>query len=147
MVQASGAPIVADLKAVMRMNLKKDCKANAEDVSSAKRECGPDVGSLKVKSARSKPVRVMSNITKLPEELLSIQEDITLSMDGLKANGSKFSTNVGHDVHHIIAQGLVKNPNFEICNEKSKDIELLHGKGGFRLNDMHSDSEFKKTLK
>ena len=47
MMQALGTLVTADLKAIVRMNLIKDCKVSAEDVNLAERVCGPDVGSLK----------------------------------------------------------------------------------------------------
>ena len=47
MMQTLGTPTIANLKAIVRINLIKDCKVNIEDVNLAERVYGPNVGSLK----------------------------------------------------------------------------------------------------
>ena len=90
MIQALGTPTTTDLKAIIRMNLIKDCKENTEDMNLAERVYGPHISSLKGKSARTKSAPVTSNIIELPEELLSIQEDITLSINNMQVSSLKF---------------------------------------------------------
>ena len=114
MIQALGTPTTADLKVIIRMNLIKDWKVNTEDANLAKRVYGSDVGSLKGKSARTKPTPVTSNMIELPEELLNIQEDITLTIKSMQVNDLKFLITVSHDVYYRTTQVLGKNPNFEI---------------------------------
>ena len=113
MMQGLGVPTVADLKAIVRMDLIKDVKANAEDANLAERVRGPDLGNLKGKSARSKPTPATSNITELTEELLNIQEDVALSIGGMRANDLKLLTTVSHDVHCRTTQVFGKNQNLK----------------------------------
>ena len=47
MMKALGSLTVADLKAIMRMNLMKDCKVSTQDANLAEKAHGPGVGSLK----------------------------------------------------------------------------------------------------
>lgn len=47
---------------------------------------------------------VISSIVEIPKELLKLQENITLSMDGLSVNSLKFLTTISHDIMYRIAQ-------------------------------------------
>ena len=55
-LQAIGTPTTQDLKAVIRMNLIKNSEIITEDVNLAEKAFGPDVGAIKSKTIRSKPV-------------------------------------------------------------------------------------------
>ena len=140
-------PTTTNLKAIIRINLIKDCKVNTEDVNLAERVYSPNIGSLKGKSARAKPASMTSNMIELPEELLNIQENITLSIDGMQVSGLKILMTIFYDVYYRTAQVLEKNPNFEICKIKLKEIELLYRESGYRVNEIHTDLEYKKILR
>ena len=76
-----GTPTIDDLKAMIRMNLIKNNVVTTADVNLATKAYGPDVGEIKGKTARSKPTPVTSNIVEIPDELLEVQKDVTVSMD------------------------------------------------------------------
>ena len=71
-MQAAGTPTAEDLKAMLRMNLIKDCEVKTEDVNLAEKVYGPDVGAIKGKSTRVKPTPVTSEIIEIPDELLKL---------------------------------------------------------------------------
>ena len=52
-----------------------------EDVNLAEKAFGPDVGSMKGKSTRKLPIPAFSNVIEIPWELLSVNEEIILSLD------------------------------------------------------------------
>jgi hypothetical protein len=51
-----GCPTVENFKAILRQNIIKNCPVTIEDVVTAENIFGPDIGSLKGKSTRSKPI-------------------------------------------------------------------------------------------
>ena len=75
-----------------------------------------------------------------------MQEDITLSMDGLEVNQVKFLTTVSHDLYYRTSQPVGDNPNAKVLVEKFKELHLWYKDGGFKLNEMHADLQFKKAL-
>ena len=54
-----------DFKNLIRLNLIKDNKVKTEDVNLAEEDCGPNVRSLKEKSARPKLVPVADNTAEI----------------------------------------------------------------------------------
>jgi hypothetical protein len=57
-----GCPTIADMKKAIKMNSILNCPVTMDDINLAERIFGPDVASLKVKSTRSRPMRVVSDI-------------------------------------------------------------------------------------
>ena len=98
--QIIGTPTTQDLKAMLRMNLIKIAKITMEDINLVEKAYGPDVGSIKAKTTRTAPTPAFSNIIEIPSELLHIQEEITLSMDGLTVNSLIFLTAISHDLYY-----------------------------------------------
>lgn len=46
----------------------------------------------------STPKQAVENDIEIPEELIDIQEDITLSVDGLNVNGLMILSSIAHDL-------------------------------------------------
>jgi hypothetical protein len=55
---------------------------------------GPDVGTVKGKMTRRKPLPIIDEHIEIPEELISVQEDITLAIDGITINSLKFLSTI-----------------------------------------------------
>ena len=111
--EAMGTPTVTDLKSMIRMNLIRNNEVTTGDVNLAEKSFGPDVGSIKGKTTRTKPTPVTSNLIEIPSELLSIHEDVTISMDGLTVNALKFLTTTSHDIYYRTSQYVI-NPTAPI---------------------------------
>jgi hypothetical protein len=90
--------MVDNLKAMIRMNLIKNCVVTTEDVNLAMKAYGPDISGIKGKTTRRKPTTVVDNTVEIPEELLEIQQDLKVSMDGMTVNSMKFLTAISHDL-------------------------------------------------
>ena len=129
------------------MNMIKKCEVKTEDVNLAEKVYGPDLGDIKGKSTRNKPDPITSDLIEIPDELIKVQEDITLSIDGLTVNGLNFLTTISHNIYYRIAQPLSTKTNYQEFIVKLREIELLYRKAGFKLSEIHTDSQFKKTLK
>ncbi len=59
---------------MIRMNIIKNNEVTTADVNSATKAYGPDVGEIKGKTTRSKPVPVTSDIMEIPDKLLEVQQ-------------------------------------------------------------------------
>ena len=71
---------------MIRMNLIKNNRVTTKDIVLAEKAFGPDVGELKGKTTRSKPRVAVDNVVEIPPELLSMNEEVKLSIDGLRVN-------------------------------------------------------------
>ena len=87
---AIGTPTIKDLKAMIQINLIKNNQVTTEDVNLATKAYRPNIGTIKGKTRRTRPTLVVSNIIKLPDKLLEVQKDVTLSMDGMTVTSLKF---------------------------------------------------------
>ena len=74
-----GTPSVEDFKAILKMNLIKNCPITTEDINLAEKIFGPDIGSIKGKTTRRKPLAVVKSHIEIPKELISSQKEITLA--------------------------------------------------------------------
>jgi hypothetical protein len=90
LLEVMGLPTVDDLKAMIGMNLIKNNVVTNEDVNLAMKAYGPDISGIKGKTTREKPTTVIDNNVEIPEELLEIQQDLKVSMDGMTVNSMKF---------------------------------------------------------
>ena len=61
---AIGTPSIHDFKAIIRMNTIGDNPVTTKDIDLAEKIFGPDIGRLKGKSTRQKPVPVVNDVIK-----------------------------------------------------------------------------------
>jgi hypothetical protein len=114
-------------------------------VNLATKAYGPDVGGIKGKTMRSRPMPVTSNIVEIPDELLEIQQDLTISMDGLTVNSLKFLSAISHDLYYRTAQYVAKPVAsiYQICMD---ELLAVYKRGGLKITEIHCDNEFRKVL-
>ena len=124
--KAMGTPTVDDLKAMIRMNLIRNNEVTTDDINLATRAYGPDIGALKGKTTRSKTTPVTNNKIEIPEELINVQKDVALSIDGSNVNSLDFLTTISHDIYYRTAQYVQqrKAPINEKCIEEVDTIYI-----------------------
>ena len=76
-----GRPTIENFKHVLKANMIKNCPVTNDDVKLAEMLFGPDVGTLKGKSKRRKPMPVVVDNIEIPEELREMHQDVTLCID------------------------------------------------------------------
>jgi hypothetical protein len=143
--EAMDTPMVDDLKAMIRINLIKNNVVTTDDVNLATKAYDPDVGAIKGKTTGSKPTPVTSNIMEIPDELLEVQQDLTLSMNGLTVNSLKFLSTISHDLYYRTAQYAAK-PVASVYKECMDELLALYKRGGFTISSIHCVNEFRKVM-
>ena len=146
MHQAIGTPTTSDLSAMIRMNLIKDNEVTSGDTVLAEEAYGEDIRSCKGKSARLKPKAAISNRITLPKELMNVNCEVTLSIDGMTINGSQFLTSISHDIFCRTAQLLPKRPKSEDHKVKLKELNDICKRGDFTIKEIHAEQQFRKAL-
>ena len=139
-----GSPTVEDLKKAIRLGIKNS-PVSIEDVILAEKIFGPDVGSLKGKTTRTKTAPPVQNYIEIPPELLKAQENVTLCIDGMWVNGLQFLTTVSKNIKYRTATYL-PNKKMETYKLQLKDIAKLYNKGGFVISQIKADNEFKPLI-
>jgi hypothetical protein len=142
---AMGTPTLDDLIAMIRMNLIKNNEVTTEDVNLATRLYGEDIGTIKAKTTRQRPAPVTSNLVEIPEELLEVQQEVTISMDGMIVNSLKFLTTISHELFYRTAQHVPTNvaSEYEKCMD---ELLAVYKRGNFTINEVHCDNEFHKLM-
>ena len=127
------------------MHLIRDILATTEDIQLAGKCYGPELGSIKGKTAQSKPVLVTSRKIETLEELLRVNNKITLSIDSINENGLNFLIAISHDLHYWSAARLMTTGTKDVY-ECAKEIHLLCKRHDFGTKEIFLDSQFRKAL-
>ena len=106
---ALGTPSFNDFKAIICMNTINNNPVTTDDIKIAEKIFGPDIGTLKGKTTRCKPLPVMNDYIKIPKEFLRAQREVTLCMDGMKVNGQSFLTTISQNIMYRTAQWVKKS--------------------------------------
>jgi hypothetical protein len=130
-----GTPTVEDLKAMIWMNLIKNNVVTTDDVNLATKAFGPDIGGIEGKTTRSRPTPVQNNMVEIPDELLDVQQDLTVSMDGLTVNSIKFLSTISHDLYYRTAQ-YVSSPVASIYEKCMDELLAVYKRGGFTISEL-----------
>jgi hypothetical protein len=101
---ALGTPSIQDFKAILCMNLIATNLMTTEDIKIAEEIFGLDIGSLKGKTTKRKPVPVVNDYIEIPPELTVKQQDVTLCIDSMKVNGLSFLTTIFKNICYWTAQ-------------------------------------------
>ncbi len=139
---ALGTPSINDFKSIIRMNTINNNPVVTEDIVLAEKIFGPDIGCLKGKTTRKKPLPVVEDRIDIPKELIMAQREVTLSMDGMNVNGISFLTTISHNICYRTAQWL---PDKTMASYRDKLIEVLqvYAAGGFKVTQIRCDNEFR----
>jgi hypothetical protein len=89
-----------NLKGVIRMNMIRDNPVTTKDVDLAEQVFGPNIGTMKGKTRRRKPIPVSDHHIKIPEEMISLHQDIPLAINGLTINSLKFLSTISRDIYY-----------------------------------------------
>jgi hypothetical protein len=80
------------------MNAIRNCPVTTEDVNIAKKIFGPNMSSLKGKSARRKSTPVREDTIEIPEELIANNCEIELCIDIMYVNECGFTTTINRTI-------------------------------------------------
>jgi len=142
---AVGPPSIPDFRAALRMNLIRNNPVTNTDITLAEKIFGEDISSIKAKSTRSKPIPVVEDLIDIPSELISVQQDITLAMDGLQVNGLKFLTTISLNIYYRTANYLQTN-NAENHERAINEVLAVYRQGGFQVSTIRCDNEFHAVM-
>ena len=102
---------------------------------------GRDLGYLKGRTTRRKPLPILSDTVEIPKELYQKQQDIVLCIDGMNVNAMHFLTTISKNIMYRTAQYMQQNRAKNVFG--ALDVVLrLYNSAGFRIAEIHCDREF-----
>jgi hypothetical protein len=140
-----GCPTTENFKAILRQNIIRNCPVTVEDVNIAERIFGPDIGTLKGKSTRTKPIPVKSDLIEIPPELKKLHKNLTLCMDILFVNGMPMLTGIDRSIRFRTLFALDNRSESEIY-QGIDSIFRVYNNAGFRTNRIQCDQEFRVLM-
>jgi hypothetical protein len=140
-----GCPSLKNLKGAIRRHLIQDNPVTTNDVDLAEHILGPDVGTVKGKTTRRKPLPIIDEHIEIPEELISVQEDITLAIDGITINSLKFLSTISRNIYYRTVHYM---PTTEAKNYQTNIMDVcgVYCRGGFQVTDILCNNEFHAAL-
>ena len=140
-----GCPTVENFKHILRQHIIKNCPVTVEDVTIAEQIYGMDIGTLKGKTTRHKPVPVTTDLIEVPPEIKEQHADITLCVDVMFVNGFPMFTSIDRTLKFRALVPLVNRTESELF--RAIDMVFRHYNiGGFRIKSIHCDQEFKPIM-
>ena len=81
---------------------------------------------------------VRSQVIEIPDELLRVNEEITLSIGALNVNSLEFLTTISHDMYYSPAARIISTGHKSVY-QKIEEIYLLYIRSGFHVTEIRSD--------
>ena len=129
----------------MRMNLMRDNELTTEYITLTEKTFEPDVGGIKGMTTRSKSLPMQSQVIDIPRELLSLQKEVEMSLDGLRVNFQSFVTSIS--IQTDCRRAIPTNCTGEDIRMKVvDDMFQVYYKCRFHIVKLHCDKQFEPAV-
>ena len=139
------SPSERDYQAMVRLNMLKDCPVTNDDIRNAHAIYGPDLASIRGKTVRRAPERVVVDYVDVPRHLLSLHENVTLSADVMFVNGVPFLVSASRSINLITIEHAPRRRTASYLATLLNRIVQTYNKAGFRVRIILMDNEFDKV--
>ena len=129
--QIIGRPSMRDYIRYVENNLIPNCPVTRRDIVAAEHILGPDVGSLKGKTARRRPIGVgLYNHAPIPAGIVEQYHDVIIAVDVLYVNKLPFIATISRYIRFGIMEFL-RNQKSTTLIEHIKQVNRLYRQRGF----------------
>jgi hypothetical protein len=81
-------PSPRDFQGMVRHNMLKDCPITNADITNAHTIFGTDLATIRGKTVRRRPKRVITDYVNIPRELVEVNQRVTLAADVMFVNSA-----------------------------------------------------------
>jgi hypothetical protein len=127
------------------MNIIKNVPVTLEDIKLAEQIYGPDIGALKGKTTRAKPVPVVKDYIEIPNELITAHQDVVLCMDGMKINGVPFLTTISRNIMYRTTE-WIPNQTPQAYRSVLDNVFRIYNLADFKITTILCDNEFQPLM-
>jgi hypothetical protein len=118
-----------------------NCPVNREDIIAAEDIFGPEIGSLKGKTVRTKSPKVEEERLGIPASILSKYREATICADIMHVNGTPFLITVSKHIHFGTVEAIPSRRLSDIW-KAVKGVVKLYQQRGFKVTWALMDHEF-----
>jgi hypothetical protein len=140
-----GCPTIENFKHILRQNIIKNCPVTPEDVNIAEKIFGGNIGVMKGKTTRRRPVPVKDDLVEIPPELLDQHGDLTYCIDIMYVNGMPMMTGIDKSIQF---RGLVPMDS-RLAPELYRALDIIlrvYNKRGYHIKTINCDGEFRTLM-
>jgi hypothetical protein len=136
-----GRPSLRDFLRYVNDKAIPDCPITATDIGNAEIIFGPDLGSLKGKTAWRQPSRVRTDVTNIPYEIMEQYRHVRLSINVMNVTNIPFLTSISEHIKFGTASKLNNMKNETIIKHIVNITRLYHTRG-FKIAFILGDGQF-----
>lgn len=141
--QIVGRPSTKEYIQIVERNLLPNCPITRDDIMTAEKIFGPDIGILKGKTVRKGAPHVeVTNIT-VPSELMSQYRDVIVGADIMIINKLPFFVTMSRNIKFSTAELLLDQKQSTLVDHV-KRVQSIYLKRGFRVSTFLMDGQFDK---
>jgi hypothetical protein len=102
----------------------KNCPITSTDVANANTIFGPDLATLKGKTVRITPPPVATDYVQIPNEIMSLNRNVTLAIDIMFVNGLPFLVSISRKIKFTTVEYLIGRKQHHLVNSIKKIVNL-----------------------
>jgi hypothetical protein len=143
---ALGTPSMNDFRLIVTANSIKKLPITVDDIKTAEMILGGDIGMLKGKTVRHKPLPVSSDYVEVPKELINNHQNVTLCVDIMNINGLSFFTTVSRKIMYRTTE-FIPSQSVKDYRSALDTVFQIYDQAGFKITTIHCDNKFQPILK
>ena len=140
-----GVPNVEKFKLMLQMKQIFNCPVTVKDIDQAKIIFGEDMSTLKGKSTRRKPPRIMNNIFQVPKEIYFKNGEVEPCINSMWVNNWGYLTSIDRMYQYRNAVHLESKHDESHYTALNK-ILCLYNQSGIQISVIHADPEYKSMM-
>jgi hypothetical protein len=117
-------PSPKDFKHMVSSNMIKNCPVTSIDITNANKIFGTDVATLKGKTVRMTHPPVVTDYVQIPNEIMSLNRNITLAIDLMFVNGLPFMVSISRKIKFTTVKYLLGRKQDHLVKSIRKIINL-----------------------
>ena len=139
-----GTPSPRDFQGMVRHNFLKDCPVTPEDITIANDLFGPDLATIRGKTVRHSPERVVMDYVEIPRDFLEKHYRVTLVADVMFVNSVPFLVSASRSLNLITIEHAPHRTASKIAHLLQRIIQV-YNRAGFTVQTILMDNEFEKV--
>ena len=145
LLHALGYPSVVNLKTTIKTNVIWDNPVTESDIKLMEHLYGPDIPTVKGKTSRQCPHKLVRDVVFIPHELHDTQCNVWLYIDIMYINGIPFLTTISKNIKYSTDM-WVADCIAPTITSLVESILKLYQWTGFQVMEVCADHEFKPVL-